>query len=566
VAGELRRADSPVDQRASGALLLAAWLVLCALALGVAARDLSAPGLYYDEVIQADPVREFLDPDGKPLQIPGARSTRVFGRWLPLFTQPYMGALKSQLLIPSFAAFGASAASLRLTTLAWSLVALGFAMLFARRLLGLPAALVTGALLAADPSFLFVSRHDWGSFALALLCRCAGLWAFLTGFRAGSPARLFGAGLCFGLGIYNKIDFAAPLAAIALALAAVAPRSVASAIRSRPRLLLAAAAGFALGAAPMLLELGSALLLTRDMLATSSEPEVWREKLGALRSMLDGSYFDRLMRAGGQFGRMFDVEGAAASPFLVIYAGSLAFVGVRLILRARRGDWDPVPAFVLASALLASLALLATPRTIRIHHALGAYPFPQLVVALALVELARPPRRLALRAAAALVVTLAFGGSLLTSLRTYDTIERTRGKGRWTDATSDFARELAAQPGSVAVSLDWGFHAQLHFLDRGLDLREPIWALVRQGVGANPWAFVGDGRVRYLLWDQDFGVFPLGRAFLAAARATGSDRIEIRRHLDRDGDPAFVSVRIAGPHRIVYRGPGAARPFEVTLL
>jgi hypothetical protein len=556
---------APGAGRGGAAIVLAAWLAFCGLALAVAARDLSAPGLYYDEVIQADPVRDFLAADGRPLQIPGARSTLVFGRWLPLFTQPYMGALKSQLLIAPFAVFGAGAESLRLTTLAWGLLGLLFSMLFAWRLLGLPAALASGALLAADPSFLFVARHDWGSFALALLCRSAGLFAFLSGLRARSAPRLFAAGLCFGLGVYNKIDFAVPLAALALALAAAAPRAALAELRAQPLRLGAAAAGFALGAAPMLFELGSALLLTRDMMATSSEPEVWREKLGTLRSMLDGSYFDRLMLAGGQFSRMVDVAGAAWSPFTAVYAAALAWLAARLARAARAGRWEPVPAFVLASALFASLGLLATPRTIRIHHALNAYPLPQLVVALALADLARPARAWR-RAAAGLLAALAVGGSLLASLRTFDTIERTHGKGRWSDATSALARELAAEPGAVAVSLDWGFHAQLHFLDRSLDLREPVWLLTRRRPGAAPWAFGGDGRVRYLLWDGDYAVFPLGRAFLEAARATGSDRVQIRRHLDREGDPAFLSVRIAGPHRIVYRGPGLARPFEVTLL
>jgi len=48
-------------------------------------------------------------------------------------------------------------------------------------------------------------------------------------------------------------------------------------------------------------------------------------------------------------------------------------------------------------------------------------------------------------------------------------------------------------------------------------------------------------------------------------REVDSDRITIRQHVDHEGDPAFVSVRIAGPHRIVYRGARAARPFEVIL-
>jgi hypothetical protein len=71
--------------------------------------------------------------------------------------------------------------------------------------------------------------------------------------------------------------------------------------------------------------------------------------------------------------------------------------------------------------------------------------------------------------------------------------------------------------------------------------------------------------VRYLLWERDLAVFAVGPAFLELARALPPERVEIRSWPDREGDPTFVSVRIAGPHEIVYRGARAARPFEVTL-
>ena len=151
------------------------------------------------------------------------------------------------------------------------------------------------------------------------------------------------------------------------------------------------------------------------------------------------------------------------------------------------------------------------------------------------------------------------------SWRTFDTIQSSHGKGRWSDATQQLAGELAADPGVIAVSLDWGFRAQLRFLDRGLEIREPVWEITRRSPHVGPWSFEGDGRMRYLLWDRDFAVFPVGPAFLEAVSGIASSRIAIRRHADREGDPAFVSVQIAGPHRIVYRGPLAARPFEVIL-
>ena len=545
-------------QRGELLKVLGAWLALGLLAFALAGRDLSEPGLYYDEVIQAEAAREFLDPNGSPQRSPGASSARLLGRWLPVFTQPYMGALKSQLMIPGFALFGASAESLRATTLVWGLLGLLFAMLFAWRLLGLGAALLSGALLAVDPSFLFVSRHDWGSFALALLLRCAGMLLFLIGWRrARGGALQFAAGLCFGLGLYNKIDFAAPLAAAALALVVAATRAVAGALRA-PSRLLPFAAGLLLGVVPLLGEIGTALQVTQS--AAGADAGLWQEKLAALRSTLDGSYFDRLMRAGGSFERMFEIEGAAAGPFLLVYALAILYLAVRLVRR-----WEPATGFVLAAAILSSLGILAIPRAVRIHHALGAYPFPQYVVALAILSLAGARGQALRRVAAAAVAALVLAGGAWASLRTFDTIQRSHGKGRWSDATGQLARELAAEPDAVAVALDWGFRAQLRFLDRGLEVREPVWELTRRDPEAPPWSFQGDGRAVYLLWDRDFAVFPVGPAFLDAVSGIDSSRVEIRRHADRDGDPAFVTVRIAGPHRIVYRGAHSARPFEVIL-
>ncbi|HEY8121234.1 MAG TPA: hypothetical protein VII78_07950, partial [Myxococcota bacterium] len=344
-----------------------------------------------------------------------------------------------------------------------------------------------------------------------------------------------------------------------------APRDAAAALRTQTRRLLAPAAGFAFGAAPMLLGLASALQAAQGLFAAGGGAGVRHEKLATLVRTLDGSYFDRLMRAGGSFERMFDGAEAASGPFLAIYAIAVVALGVWLALPAQRARPQRGIAFVLATALLSSLAIFVTPRAVRIHHVLGVYPFPQLVVAAAIVTLAGAGRSPARRVAAACVAALALLGGARASLATFDTIERTHGKGRWSDAVSALAAELAADPRALAVSLDWGFDARLRFVDRGLALREPIWRLSSQSAHQTPWSFEGDGHVRYLLWDRDFAVFTIGPAFLDAVRELDPARVEIRRWLDRDGDPAFVSVRIAGPHQIVYRGMQGARPFEVVL-
>jgi len=539
--------------------LATGFLVLALLALVLVGRDLDQPGLYYDEVIQAVPALEFLAVDGRPSEVPGVESMRMFGGWFPTMTQPYMGALKSQLLIPTLAAFGNRVTALRATTLCWGLIGLGLAMLLARQLLGLPEALLAGALLAMDPSFLFVARHDWGSFALGLALRCGGLCLVVSGWRRAEAWRLLAAGLCLGLGVYNKIDFAVFLAAASAGLVIAAPGCLGVAVRHRrgPSVLLLL--GFAAGAAPMLARLPDLARRAGAMAGRQGlDSDDWSEKLHSFASTLDGSYFDRLMLAGGSFEHMSAVEGARGGPFLWIFALACVALAVQIAMARRSGAPWRGPAFVLATALLTGALVFATPRAVRIHHALLLYPFPQLVVAAAAAGLWRQTRaRVAARVAAGVGLALALAGGIALDLATLSTIRESGGRGRWSGALAAFAQELESDPDTVVVSLDWGFQQPLRFLNRDLPVVETIWALRAPPPGA-PWSIQGGPDHVYLVQPPGLSVFDYGDSFLAAVAALPPDQVEIRTHRDATGEAAFLSVRIARPHRLVYR-----RGFEV---
>jgi hypothetical protein len=557
---------SPTRRRERLVLALSFVLLSC-VALGIAGRDLEVPGLYYDEVIQAEPAVQFLADDGRPSRIPGARTTRLFGGWFPVMIQPYMGALKSHVLMPAFAGFGATAASLRLTTLVCSLVGLLFAMLWAREALGTRVAIVAGALLAVDPSFLLTSRHDWGSFALGFLCRCGGLYFVTTGWTRHSAWRLFAGGLCFGLGIYNKIDFGVFLVAAGLALAIALPRIVSEMVRSRGLRPLPAALGFLLGAGPMIAVAGAALAATQHAVRRQAGGfGDWTEKLHAFAAVLDGSYFHKLMLSGGSFERMFEAQGAETGRiFLVAFLAFGVGLGSRLWRDRRRGELDPAQAFVWLATLATALGVLLTPRAVRIHHILNLTPFPQLVVSIALVRLwegapAGGPARLRRRAVASIALCAVLAGSLHVGFRTLETIRESGGKGRWSDALGEFASELASQPGALAVSLDWGFDGPLRYAARDLAHVEPIWKIRRNRLEGRAWRFAGTARHVYLVFEADLAVFDFGPEFLEAAREMPAEDVRIRRHLDRQGDLAFLSVRFSRPHELVY-----AEEFEVRM-
>ncbi len=540
------------------ALLACAFLAFVAGGALLVARHLDAPGLFYDEVIQAEPAVQFLLPDGRPSETPGFTTTRLWGGWFPLMTQPYMGALKSQLLIPVFAVFGASAETLRLTTLIWGWLGLGLAMVFTRQIAGLGAAVLAGAFLASDPGFLLVSRHDWGAVTLGLILRCGGLVLATWGWRRRRTGLLVAAGILFGVGLFNKIDFAIFLVAAGIALLAAAPATLWHTLRHEPRRALPLCAGFAIGATPLLVAVTQVWEATRILFRQQGGAETnWDIKFHVLVSMMDGSYFHRMMLTGGDFGRMPAVEGAAESPFLWIFAASVIFLALRAWLRPERSDAERAQVFVAVTAVMSGAGFLLMPGAERIHHAMNALPFAHLTVALAavavwrLVERPGLPRAL-LHATAAAVTAAVLAGNLVVCARTLATIHETGGKGRWSNALADFGRELEAESGVAAVSLDWGLYGPLRFSSRNLTLTEAIWKMSRPGLRQGPWVYEGNAQTVYLLYPPEYALFDFGASLLREIETLPPGSAQVRRHADASGDLAFLSVRFAGPHRLVY--------------
>jgi hypothetical protein len=542
---------SPGRERA---LFWIGFALLCAIVFALAGRHLAVPGIYYDEVIQAEPAVRFLDADPIPHTIPGSREVRAFGRWFPVMTQPYMGALKSQLLIPVLAWTGPDAAKIRAITLAWSLLGLLALMLWLRRDFGLPVAGIAAMFVALDPGFLFVSRHDWGSFALGFICRCGALVLLSRGWeldRHGRGWMLGCGGVLLGLGVYNKIDFAIVVLGMAAALLIVRP-GLFGEVRSRATSGAWFLGGSLVGSLPLLWTLGSTLTLTRQALARPSTSSDLAEKSNLWLGMLDGSYFHELMLAGGNFRTMLEHDGAA-SPFAALFLLAWIVLALDAFRRQRRGERSRPREFALLCALLIPVGLWFTPRAIRIHHALLAVPFPQLVVAIAAVDLWNR-KRVWVRAGVVVGTVAGLGGSLYADFATLDTIRATGGKGRWSDSIGRFATDFAAAGEGTAVALDWGFALPMRFAARGLPIVEPIWELNDAHRLQRAWEHSGNARHRYVLFEPEYAVFRFGERFLEAVETLPAGQVAIERHRDGSGDPAFLSVQILGPHRIRYTG------------
>ena len=574
---------NPSERRtrsARTAELAVGCFLLCALALGLGGRQLDVPGLYYDEVIQAEPAVQFLADAGQPVEVPGMRTVRAFGGWFPLMTQSYMGALKSQALIPVFAVFGATPSSLRAATFFFGLCGLLAAVAWGTALLGSRPALLAGTLLAVDPSFLFASRLDWGSFAIGLLCRCLGLFWFTRAVQLADDAdatnsavtwRMAAAGLLLGAGLYNKIDVAVVFAALVVA-AGIAFRGdalrCATSLATRNTLaVVALGVAAALGAAPLLAALGDATDATGALVSGGGMSSAdWHEKLRTAVATLDGSYMHRLMLAGGDFESMYGDPRPGTGGFFTAFLLGLAYLIATAVHDARRDRANRINVLLVAASLLGALFIFFTPRAVRIHHVLNLAPLPHLVVAAAVFDAWRRFGTRALRVGVAAATAAVLASSIAASRATFDELRETGGRGRWSNALADFGRELESEPGCEVLSLDWGFHGPLRFTSRDLTLKEPFWSWWRPARRNARWTHDGDEHHVYLVHEGRLAVFDYGAEFLAAARALDPGSVTIRRHEDGGGDPAFTSIRIGAPHRVDHtpRQPGQTR-FDIRL-
>lgn len=541
--------------------IAAAWLVLAAIVLATALPHVDDLGMYYDEAFMAAQARDFVEP-GSGGQHPGSvRSVELFGRPFPLRNAVYLGSLKSQLLIPALALFGSSPEVVRIATLCTGLLALGLVMLFAGRVFGTGVAMVGGLLIASDPGFYLLSQFEWGPFTTNLFCRAAGLLGVAIAWQSPSRGRALVAaalgGLALGLGVFSRADFGLIVAAATLALALWHRERAISLLRERPAAASAFGLALFVGALPMLGSL-AALLTSSGAIAERGGISY---KASVLWTVLDGSHFLRLMEVGGRFDEIFAVDAPSGLFGWAVLAAAL-YVGIEIVRRWRR---DPATAdanggaFLLTASLLLVIGMLAMPGAVRAHHQLNSMPFLQLLVATAVVSLWRRPwpspgATNAARSVATFCVAAMVASNAMMIARTQALMEASGGRGRWTREIHHVAEELDAEGGQVAISLDWGFHEPLMFLTRNTRLVEPIWSIPQLLRSGRPWAYEGGAETLYLVHDAPYDLFGLGPDFLRAVEGLGPDGAVVEEHAARDGEVAFLSVRIPRRHRISFGG------------
>lgn len=521
-------------------------------------------GLYYDEAFIAQQARDFLEPGRENLHPASVRSIEWFGRPFPIRNAAYLGSLKSQLLIPAFWIGGATVKTLRIATFGIAALALVLTLFWSRRVFSLPIALLGGALVATDPSFLFFGRFEWGPFTTNFLCRAAGLLFLTWAWQSSSPIRrriaAVGGGLALGLGIYSRADFTLIVAAAGLGILVGHPALVGKIIRTRKTEAALAFGALAVASLPMW---SSALSLIKVSGSIADRGD-FIDRLAVLWNVLDGTQFLRVMQSGGLFdqSRSLDLQGGLLGLALI---GSLLIVGFQLIQERRSSPEtaaDDPRRWLWITTVTILLTTLALPGAVRAHHHLNALPFVQILIACAFEVLWRygkQSNQVWPRFATVIVLAGVIASQLLIVVGTEKEILRTSGFGRWNPTLAVLADELEATPGSEVISLDWGFHEPLLFLTHDLPLQEAIWSIPRAFAAGRPWTHDGNGQTHYLIHAAPYDAFGLSDPLLRFARQRPPDQVAVRAWSSPDGQVDFYSIRFRQPHRLSYVGSGRFR-------
>jgi 4-amino-4-deoxy-L-arabinose transferase-like glycosyltransferase len=526
--------------------------VALALFLALSLKNITLPGLYYDEALDVVPTAQMLQ--GMPVDAVRGSGLAIGDRTFPLMVMDYVGTVNTYLALPVFALFGADVRSVRLLPIVLAALSLALGYLLALRLFDWRVAGVATLLLAVDPSYVFFSRMGIHVTSAMTVFSLGSLLALLHWEDTASRRWLLLGGLLLGLGLWAKVLFAYWIVALAVAWACrrLLPADGKRAL-STPTLILHSdrsdrlrpgaivLAGIALGSAPLwiynlqtggtLAAFGRNALITEHGVSNLNVVANVVAALASLRTLLDGSYFWFM---GASFANPLNV--------IVLVAAVLAC----LALLRRRPQWRGGSALtgVLLAAIVAESAF--TVSGIWATHLYILFPLPQMVIALGVVLLADnlAPRRLWLQwAVIGVVLAAGMTANVRTDMAYHAAVQRSGGLSRFSDAVYKLADWLDAQDNRAIYALDWGIAKNVSILTQGRVNPIEVFGYA----GSSPEELdrrleqaLSDRTALYVLHSREDTVFELYQRFAAAAQRVGVSPQIIEAFSDKSGAPVYV--------------------------
>jgi hypothetical protein len=443
------------------------------LYLFLASRSILLPGIQYDEAVQAPHAITMLKGEQSESLRPMLTLTAA-GISFPVMQVEYAGSLKSYLLALTFGLFGPSVETLRITVILVGLLGLIFFALLAKDVFDKRTAMLGILLVSTDPSFILYCRQDWGPVAIAFALRMISLFCLYRWMRDGKAYNLICAFTCFGLGVYDKVNFLWFVVGIAVTAGLIAILT-----KKRPHTTtahgIAAAIALLVTSAPVwVLNICCHWPTLRAVSMYGMSGQSVSERIAILKATLQGTATNAWM-----FGEAVNPSYSFNATLLwPLFAVAFPFVAIYGTLRPE-GRLRFLALFVLISAM--SLQILMSPLLIGPHHWLSLYPLPHVAIAVLILEAPHIPLRWIQKCGSAniaiAIVLIVVLFNLSTVAHHYRLATSTGGHQSWSDGIYRLADLLKKDfPDRSIQLMDWGFANQLSLLSSGkFHLYEPFW-------------------------------------------------------------------------------------------
>lgn len=530
--------------------MIGLWLAVAAYCW-LGAKNLTLPGLHYDEVIQVPASVHLLKGDSNSTH-KYFESIKIAGRAFPVMTMPYMGSLETYLYAFIFSILGINVEAFRLINIFLAVLALLLTSHFAKTFFGPLEAVVGTWLLATDPSFILLSRMDWGPFLLSMIFRLGALVCFWHWWKSGGKMfPLCLAGAAMGLGIYDKTNF------LWFVVAMLVFGTIAWLIsKERPKVnfsafLMALVVGITTSLPLWIYNLthhwetfrmavlpGQTISLVKLLEQVPTRTEV-------LLAMLNSEIFSSEILQG-----LAPVHWGIVGT-LMLWLSVIALL-VLLFVGCLTRCWKLLLLPMLTLLIIGQIYL--TPRPVWVHHWIGIYPFTHVAVGVMAkrlwisLKINGLWKKIAL-CGGALVIFVALCFNVMTMLGYQRMMVENGGKGYWSDAIYGLAETLKGQYAGRQIHLmDWGIGNQLVLLSSGdLRLRETFWSYTGSSQPDNELlTFVRDPANVFLLHAPETTAFPTARdAFYEAVHQAGGTVRTERKFYDRRNGEIFSLIELA---------------------
>ncbi len=526
--------------------------IAVAIFLVLSLKNITLPGLYYDEALDVVPAMQLLQ--GTPVELVRNAGLTIAGHTFPLMVMDYVGTVNTYLALPLFAVLGVNVTSVRLLPILLAVLSMLLGYRLAAQLFDWRVAAFSTLLAATDPSFVFFSRMGIHVTSVMTVFALGSLLALLRWSKSGHDRWLGLCGLLLGLGLWAKVLFLWWIVALAIAWIVwwgADRRSRAPSDGQREERpwggvpgvhgIVILVAGIVVGSTPLwlynLMSGGTLTSFGRNAVVTDqgvSNLNVIANVAAAIdsfRVLLDGRYFWFL---GKQL----------ANPLNVI-AFAAAALGGLLLLRWRR-QWRAGFALILVLIIVVVAESVFTVSGIWATHLYILLPLPQIIVAVAVVALADnlAKKRRWLQVG---LIGLALAGGMLANVRVdrayYAELERSRGLSRFSDAIYKLADWLDQGHYATVYAVDWGIQKNVQLLTQGRVNPVEIYSFP----GEAPEAFVqrlekafADPSAVFILHSKEDTVYEMYPAFQATADRLGYTVKIIDATRDNSGAPVHV--------------------------